>query len=148
VAWVPVVGPVLDFFGKIVDRAIPDKDLAAKLKAQAQASIDAQSAAELQANLQLSLAQTDINKVEAANPKLFVSGWRPAIGWSCAVALFCYYVPYTIAATVLWVIQVYHTGSLVPRPDLGVADLLGLVGTMLGTATLRTAEKFKGVAAI
>lgn len=92
------------------------------------------------------LAQIDLNKTEAATGSLFIGGWRPAIGWTCAIALFCYYVPYVLAATVLWVVQVIQTGQLVQRPDLGIADLLGLVFAMLGMSTLRSAEKMKGVA--
>ena len=53
------------------------------------APIDASKLAELEAKaLELEglaqKAQTDINLVEAQNPKLFVSGWRPAVGWLCA----------------------------------------------------------------
>ena len=33
------------------------------------------------------LAQLEVNKVEAAHKSLFVSGWRPAVGWSCCFAL-------------------------------------------------------------
>ena len=91
------------------------------------------------------LAQIEVNKAEAATGSLFNGGWRPAIGWTCALALFCYYVPYILAATALWVAQVIKTGTLMPRPDLGIADLLGLVLSMLGMSTLRTAERFKGV---
>lgn len=95
----------------------------------------------------IDLAQIDVNKTEAATGSLFAGGWRPAIGWTCAVALFCYYVPYVLAATVLWVIQVIQTGQLVNRPDLGIADLLGLVFSLLGMSTLRTVDKVKGVEA-
>ena len=31
--------------------------------------------------------QLEINKMEAAHKSLFVAGWRPAIGWICAVGL-------------------------------------------------------------
>lgn len=92
------------------------------------------------------LAQVDLNKAEASTGSLFIGGWRPAIGWTCAIALFSYYVPYVLAATVLWVVQVIQTGQLMQRPDLGIADLLGLVFAMLGLSGLRSAEKFKGVA--
>lgn len=95
----------------------------------------------------IDLAQIELNKVEAASGSTFNSGWRPAIGWTCAVALFCYYVPYTIIATVLWAMAVLDSGTMQPRPDLGIADLIGLVFALLGLSTLRTAEKFRNVAA-
>jgi len=31
--------------------------------------------------------QTEINKIEAAHRSVFVSGWRPFIGWVCWFAL-------------------------------------------------------------
>lgn len=94
----------------------------------------------------IDLAQIEVNKIEASTGSLFNGGWRPAIGWTCAISLFCYYVPYVLAATILWIWQVIQTGQLVTRPDLGIADLIGLVMAMLGMSTLRTAEKVKGVA--
>ena len=33
------------------------------------------------------LAQVELNKVEAAHRTVFVAGWRPAIGWVCALGL-------------------------------------------------------------
>ena len=145
IAAIPVVGGLIK---DIVDRAFPDKTEAARINAQLQANMTQERLAQLQADLQLALGQQDINKVEAANPSIFVSGWRPAIGWSCAVAIFTYYVPYAIATTGMWVYQCIHTSTLVARPDFGITDLLGLVGTLLGLAGMRTAEKFKGVAAV
>ena len=101
---------------------------------------------EREINQKVDLSQIEVNKTEAATGSLFIGGWRPAIGWTCAISLFCYYVPYVLAATILWVWQVIQTGQLVVRPDLGIADLMGLVMAMLGMSTLRTVEKFKKVA--
>ena len=33
------------------------------------------------------LAQIEVNKVEAASSSVFVSGWRPAIGWIGVAAM-------------------------------------------------------------
>ena len=35
---------------------------------------------------QLALAQIELNKVEAQSGSLFKGGWRPAVGWTCAIA--------------------------------------------------------------
>ena len=37
--------------------------------------------------LELVKLQNEINKVEAQHRSVFVSGWRPFIGWVCGVAL-------------------------------------------------------------
>ena len=94
----------------------------------------------------IDIAQIEVNKTEAQHASLFVAGWRPAIGWTCAMALFSYYVPYALIATMLWAYQVIQTGQMAQRPDLGIADLIGLVLALLGMSGLRSAEKVKGVA--
>lgn len=137
---------IFDVGSKIIDRLWPDPAKAAEAKLEL---IKLQESGELQRmamDNDLLKGQIAINQTEAGSASLFVSGWRPAIGWTCAVSLFCYYVPYVLAATVLWVIQVVNTGSLVSRPDLGISDLMGLVMSMLGIAGMRSYEKKNGVA--
>lgn len=129
------IGSVIESVGKVADDLITTEKEKRELDLR-----------ERELDQRLDLAQIEVNKVEATSASLFTSGWRPAIGWTCAIALFSYYVPYVLAATALWVIQVVQTGQLQPRPDLGIADLLGLVFAMLGMSTLRTAEKMKSVA--
>lgn len=91
--------------------------------------------------------QAEINKIEAAHPTVFVAGWRPAIGWVCVISLLAYYPPRFIVATWLWAAQVIETGMWVTPPEVGIADILGLVASLLGMATIRTVEKQLGVAA-
>jgi len=87
-------------------------------------------------------AQTDINKIEAASPKLFVSGWRPAVGWICALGLFSQYFIFPIAS---WVLPIIGHPEI-KLPVLNVADLYPLLFGLLGLGTLRSYEKAKGVA--
>ena len=42
---------------------------------------------EIEAGLQRSQMQADVNKVDAASSNLFVAGWRPWCGWICGMAL-------------------------------------------------------------
>jgi hypothetical protein len=141
--------PVLALMGigeKLIDRLWPDPAKAAEAKMEL---IKLQESGELQRMAMendLMKGQIETNKIEAASASLFVSGWRPAIGWTCAVSLFCYYVPYVLLATILWAWKVIDTGQLLARPDLGIADLIGLVTAMLGIAGMRTREKAIGVA--
>lgn len=102
--------------------------------------------AKLQAEVSLLLGQIEINKVEAAHPSVFVSGWRPFIGWIVGVSLFMYYVPYALVSLIVWTIACYHTGSIVERPNLDISDLIGLLSAMLGVVVPRSIERIKGVA--
>lgn len=129
------LGSVIESVGKVADDLITTEKEKRELDLR-----------EKELDQRLDLAQLEVNKSEASTGSLFIGGWRPAIGWTCAIALFSYYVPYVLAATILWVVQVIQTGQLVSRPDLGIADLMGLVFTMLGMSTLRSTEKMKGVA--
>jgi hypothetical protein len=139
--WETVAAPII----AIINKVVPDKAAAAAATAtlqqmQLQGGL-ADELAQLQA---ITVNQSDINKVEAANPSLFVAGPRPAIMWVCAGALLLNYWPRAIAGVTMWVIQCYHTKTLAPYPDLGMADLLGLTGPLLGLGAMRSFDKFKG----
>jgi hypothetical protein len=125
--------------GTLVDRLIPDK-------AAAQRAKDDMEAALVKASNEAALAQVEVNKIEAGHSSVFVAGWRPFIGWVCGVALALYYVPMFIIGMGLWVWACLEAGAMVPRPELGVAEIIGLVMAMLGLGGLRTFEKLHGVA--
>lgn len=130
------IGSVIESVGKVAD------DLITSDKERMQLELDSR-----RIDQAVDLAQIDLNKAEAGTGSLFIGGWRPAIGWTCAASLFCYYVPYVLVATVLWAWQVIQKGELVARPDLGITDLIGLVLSMLGIAGMRSFDKVKKVAA-
>ncbi len=125
--------------GTLVDRLIPDK-------AAAQRAKDDMEAALVKASNEAALAQVEVNKIEAGHSSVFVAGWRPFIGWVCGVALALYYVPMFIIGMGLWVWACLEAGAMVPRPELGIAEIIGLVMAMLGLGGLRTFEKLHGVA--
>lgn len=137
---------LIPIIGKVLDNVIPDPNKAAEAKFKVLELADKAEGRELDASLQVILGQLRVNEAEAKSGSLFIAGWRPAIGWTCAVSLFCYYVPYCIVATVIWAMHCIDKGALVARPDLGIADLIGLVLAMLGIAGLRSHDKVKGIA--
>lgn len=115
---------------RILDKFVPDPA--------------ARQAAEVQLRQSLQLwdkGQTDVNAVEAANTNVFVSGWRPFIGWVCGAALAYQYVA---APLLMWVASSLHIPLATP-PKLD-DTLWQLVFAMLGLGGMRTFEKIKGVA--
>jgi len=126
----PVIGPIID---KLVDR-IPDPAAREKAKLEAEATLLAASIEEMR-------GQVEINKVEAGNASVFVAGWRPAIGWSCALAFAFMYV---ISPVVVWLGGMF--GVAIPQPMFDADALMSLTFGMLGIAGFRTFEKVKGVA--
>jgi hypothetical protein len=86
--------------------------------------------------------QIDTNKVEAANPSVFVSGWRPFIGWVCGAACAWNWIGLPIASMALKVYQIE-----MPLSPANLSEMLPVLMGMLGLGALRTVEKIKGVAA-
>jgi hypothetical protein len=128
------VSAAIDLGTTLIQRIFPDPAQAAEAKLKL---------LELQQNGELATmtAQTDINKVEAQNSSLFVSGWRPAVGWVTVIALFYQYVFKPLGST--FAAAIGH-----PLPDMpGLDDnLWQLMMGMLGMGGLRTYEKVQGVA--
>lgn len=94
------------------------------------------------------MAQMAVNAQEAQHDSLFVAGWRPFVGWTCAAALFMSFILFPLVQT----FAVYYsqfTGqvlSLTELPDLDWATLGPVLLGMLGLGGLRSVEKVKGVA--
>lgn len=114
---------------KVLDKFVPDPEAKAKAEAELRSSLQ-----------QWDKEQTDVNAVEAANPNIFVSGWRPMIGWVCALALAYQYL---VTPLGMWVATSLHLAVSTP-PKLD-DSLWQLMFGMLGMGGLRTYEKLKGV---
>lgn len=84
-------------------------------------------------------AQSRINEVEAANTNVFVSGWRPFIGWICGFGLGTKFIFIPIG---VWVCSLLDITPIVPVIETG--ELMTLILGMLGLGGLRTFEKFTG----
>ncbi len=108
--------------------------------------------------ISLDLAQIATNTEEAKSTNWWVAGWRPGVGWVCVAILALSYIPKALTLTTFWAYQAYltfanpgvHLPALPPFPDLGITDILGILGTLLGSAyiaKLRTDEKVKGAEA-
>lgn len=129
-----LLGPIFGVVDKVIDRVVVDKEGAEKAKREIQiALVDAQIKGEL--------AQIEVNAKEAENPNVFVSGWRPFIGWVCGAALAFQFVLSPIG---VWGMSFFM--EKVPGPPSLDNMLWELMFGMLGMGTLRTVEKWKGVA--
>jgi roadblock/LC7 domain-containing protein len=119
----------------IINKFVPDRDQQVKLEADLKLKF-----AEIEAN-QLA-AQAEINKVEAASSSIFVSGWRPFIGWCCGASIL---YAYLLNPILTWAMAV--AGAKTDLPKLPTEDLFSLTLAMLGLAGYRTYERVRGVAA-
>lgn len=109
--------------------------------------INAEKAAELALKVQelqqktvegensLLLAQAEINKIEAASSRFWVSGARPFIIWIGGVVIVYVYI-----------ITPILNAAGVPAPEINLSDLWPVITGILGLGGLRTYEKVKRVA--
>ena len=144
-----LIGPLLDIGAKLIDRIFPDPTEAAKAQLELLKLQQTGELAEI-------AGQLEINKIEAASPSLWVAGWRPGAGWVCVTSLAMIYIPKAAVLTALWTYQAIvlvnawkgaGPAPVLPLyPDLGVTDLIGLLGALLGIGTMRSWDKTKGVA--
>lgn len=119
----------------ILDKFIEDKDQKAAL------AHEIATMAERHAQ-ELSLAQIEVNKAEAASRNMFVAGWRPFVGWICGLALAWHFLGVSIVTSIF----VWAGKELPPLPAFDMDSLMTVLLGMLGLGGLRTFEKFKGVA--
>ena len=120
-----LIGPVTG----LLDKFIPDADTKAKL-AHEVATMAEEHAQEI------AKGQMEINAVEAANSNVFVSGWRPFIGWTCGLGMFGNFITIPFSNFVLALFEV----DIVPLETM-MPVLMG----MLGLGAMRTYEKKSGV---
>ena len=89
--------------------------------------------------MQPSLAQVELNKIEAGHRSIFVAGWRPFIGWVCGFALLWHFILFDVLT---W-ITVNFFPHVTDIPQLtGTETLVTVLLSLLGLGAMRTAEKF------
>ena len=114
---------------KVLDKFIPDPEAKAKAESELRESLLAWDA-----------SQNEVNKIEAGHANIFVSGWRPFVGWTCGVAFAYHYVVQPIS---LFFLAAF--GMAITLPSFSMESLLTVLLGLLGLGGLRTYEKFKGV---
>ena len=113
--------------GDILDKFVAEKDLKIKLSHELEKEI-----------ISLNKAQLEVNKVEAKHSNIFVSGWRPAIGWICGFSIGYHFILEPIIQYILIVNAIQFE-----TPEFDFSQLSTIVMAMLGMSTLRTYEKTK-----
>ena len=125
-----LLSAVLPSVMEVAGRFLPEDK---EKRAAAEREIEAQLTTHL---AKIDLAQLDINKTEAAHRSVFVSGWRPFIGWSCGAAMALNFIVFPLASFVL-----AQTGHLVKLPTLDMSEMMPVLMGLLGLGGLRTVEK-------
>jgi len=125
-----LIGPVTG----LLDKFIEDKDQKNKL------AHDLATMADNHAQ-ELAKGQLAINAEEAKSRNLFVSGWRPSVGWCCSLALFAHFLVFPT----MDVVTAYMGIEPVPYPAFDMDSLMTVLLGLLGLGGMRSFEKAKGL---
>jgi len=123
------IGAVADFATTVVNKIWPDKS--------------EQEKQQIAAAVMVVQGQIDINKEEAKSPSVFVSGWRPFIGWVCGMACAWNWIGLKIALFVA-----AYLGHVLNMQPADISEMMPVLLGMLGLGGLRTVERINGVAAV
>ena len=125
-----LINPISSLLDKFIPDATERQKLAHEIATMAEKNVH-----------EISMAQIEVNKTEAASNSIFKGGWRPFIGWVCGVAFAYHFVLQPFLIFVLTTL-----GQPVPYlPEFDMASLMTVLGGLLGLGGLRTFEKYKGV---
>jgi|TARA_R110002020_G_scaffold59967_2_gene162991 hypothetical protein len=125
-----LIGPATKLLGKFIE----DKDVKNKLAHEIATMAEKHGQ-------ELAKGQLEINKAEAQHKSIFVSGWRPFIGWTCGVALAWHFV---LAPFIMFICA--YLNVIIPElPQFDMGSLMTVLMGMLGLGGLRTFEKYKKI---
>lgn len=130
---------LVPLIGNVLDRILPDPKVAQEAKERMLTLAQNGQLEVLHSETQLALGQQEINKVEATNGNVFVSGWRPFIGWVCGAAM-----AYKFILSPLLVFIFLAVGHPIVLPILDWSEMSTVLLGMLGLGGLRTYEKVRG----
>lgn len=131
-AWIELIPAV----SELLDRIIPDPQARERAKLELARSENASALQLITLAVQADTAQTRINETEAQHARLFISGWRPFIGWVCGVAFAYHFVLQPLLA-----FAIANAGGEVRLPAFAMDELSTVLMGLLGLGGLRTLEK-------
>jgi Holin of 3TMs, for gene-transfer release len=143
----PVFAPIIGGLAEAVSGLIDDLVTTDKEKLDAEIELRRLGLEEMRVEADLAASQTAVNAVESAHPNVFVSGWRPAVGWVGVAAMAYQFVLYPFLVWAWAMLQAvgWVPGGLNPPPILDTDALWVILTGILGLGTARTVEKIKRV---
>jgi hypothetical protein len=134
---IPVLGEVIRELGATLRQVVPNPEKRAEFELKLAELADRADAREDA----LVSGQVGVNSEEAKHANLFVAGWRPAVGWCCALALAWTWMA---APLINWIAAL--CGAAAAPPSLPPEAIYPVLMGMLGLSASRTIEKLNGVA--
>ena len=122
--WQALLAPITSLIGKAIDRAVPDRDQAERLKAQITAEVLTNARAELEGAVKIILAEASGNWLQRT--------WRPLLMLTFASLIVARWLGYTapgiteaLELKLFEIVQLGIGGYVLGRTAEKVADKLG-----------------------
>lgn len=131
---------ILTIGSTLLDRVLPNPKDAAEAKLKLLELQQNGDLARWQGEVTMAQGQVSTNTAEAASASLWVAGWRPAVGWTCATAFAFKFVLGPLASVVMQAL-----GHPIVLPVLDYSEMSTILIGMLGLGVTRSWEKIKGV---
>jgi hypothetical protein len=131
---------VLSIGESLITRLFPDPAKQAEERLKLAAMAQEGDLTRLKANVDLMLAQIEVNKTEAAHKSTFVAGWRPAVGWLCVLVMAFNYV----GVYILEFASLLFDSKLTLPDRFDMSELYPILFGMLGIGGMRSFDKAKG----
>ena len=128
-------GSLVETVGKVIDSVHTSEEERGKIKIKLQ-----------ELENEINAKQMEINLADAQSTATDISGilqrsWRPLIGFSAALAIFFEFV---LKPFIVFFLGIFNI-EVGPLPQMNMEQLMPLVMTLLGMASLRTFEKHKKI---
>lgn len=136
-----IIDAALQIINKGLDLAFPDTTEADNAKQRLAEMALKGELDDLQNEFQLAMGQLEVNKAESQHADIFISGWRPFIGWICGCAFAWNYL-----FRDLTVLLANLAGAELTPVTLDLSEMMPVLLGMLGLGGYRSYEKAKGVA--
>jgi hypothetical protein len=128
-----LITSLVDPVAGLLDKFIEDKDQKARLAHEIATLADKQAQEQV-------MGQIEVNKAEAQHPSMFVAGWRPAVGWVCALAMLFNFLLIPFINLGLDI-----SGYDIQLDLIDMQTMMPVLLGMLGLGGMRTAEKINKV---
>ena len=139
------IGPLLEIGKSLIDRFFPDPEKKAAAQLELLKMHQTGELAELAAATDLAKLQIQTNIEEAKSSNIFVSGWRPFVGWACGISFAYSYVAFPFLQFLAYTFGTEEmVEQLTQLPKLELSDMMPVLFGMLGLGAMRSYDKKVG----
>ncbi len=131
-----ILGVLMPLLGNLFSQVLGDTAAATQCRLKLLEMEKEGQLREIDDQFQMSIAQMGVNQAEATSGSFFQSGWRPLVGWGCALTFVVTNLLSPLICSFLMLLG-FHPTPL----HTDIASTTSILMALLGIASLRTYDK-------